>query len=277
MNKVSRREMLLIMGVSLAGTAMAAGSGISFAEDTPPPGPFKLAQKPFSWTPKSLDSKEIASTAYQGYAYKGYGCAFGTFYSIIGLMGEKYGKPYSDFPFTMLEVGKSGISDWGTICGALLGGVSALALFWGRKERDPLVDQLFRWYETTAFPIYKPKGKAVKFEGDLPTSQSDSVLCHVSVSKWAYSSGFSAASDQRQERCARLTSDVASKTWEIIEAKMQGKTIAGFGKSYARKTCGACHDKDKESPILKGKMDCAPCHSGDKNSQNKFKDHPLTK
>ncbi|MDA3832758.1 MAG: C-GCAxxG-C-C family protein, partial [Spirochaetales bacterium] len=193
---------------------------------------------------KPLDPKEIASTAYQGYAYKGYGCEFGTFYSIIGLMGEKYGKPYSEFPFTMLEVGKSGISDWGTICGALLGSASALSL----------------------------SGKAVKSEGDLPTSQSDSVLCHVSVSKWAYSSGISAASNQRKERCARLTSDVASKTWEIIEAKMQGKTIAGFGKSDARKTCGACHDKDKESPILKGNMDCAPCHSGDKNSQNKFKD-----
>jgi len=275
MNKISRRKMLLIMGGSLAGTAMA-GSGISFAGEEPK-GPFKLVQKPFSWTPRPLDPKEIASAAYQGYAYKGYGCAFGAFYSIIGLMGEKYGKPYSEFPFTMLEVGKSGISDWGTICGALLGSASALSLFWGRKERDPLVDQLFRWYETTTFPIYKPKGKAVKFEGDLPTSQSDSVLCHVSVSKWAYSSGISAASNQRKERCARLTSDVAFKTWEIIEAKMQGKTVNWFEKSEARKNCGTCHDKDKESPNLKGKMDCAPCHSGYKNSQNKFKDHPLTK
>lgn len=37
MNKISRRKMLLIMGGSLAGTTLAmAGSGISFAEDTPP-------------------------------------------------------------------------------------------------------------------------------------------------------------------------------------------------------------------------------------------------
>jgi len=40
------------MGGSLAGTTLAmAGSGISFAKEKPH-GPFKLAQKPFSWAPR---------------------------------------------------------------------------------------------------------------------------------------------------------------------------------------------------------------------------------
>jgi hypothetical protein len=269
MKKLGRREMLYLLGGTVASTAVLGGAALSNATKTPS-GPFPLAQEPFSWKPKKLDPKEIADTAYQGFAYKGYGCGFGVFYGIVGLMGEKYGKPYNEFPFTMLEVGKSGVSNWGTLCGALLGAASALSLFYGRKERDPMIDQLFRWYEVTAFPTYMPAGKAVKFDGELPTSVANSPLCHVSVSRWAHSSGYPAKSKQRSERCARLTSEVASKTWEIIEAKMQGKTVAWFDKAESRKYCGECHDPGKESPIAKGKQDCTSCHSGTEAAQDKF-------
>jgi len=273
MDKINRRDMLSLLGVALAGAAFMAGPGSLFAAEAQK-RPFALAQLPFSWIPKNLDQKDIGTTAYKGYDYKGYGCSFGVFYGIIGLMGEIYGKPYSDFPFTMMEVGKGGISNQGTICGALLGGASALSLFWGRKERDPMTEQLFRWYETQTLPIYKPEGKSIYFEGDLPGTQSDSVLCHISVGKWTYASGFSEKSEQRSERCARITADVALKTWEIIQAKMDGTSVNWFEKSASRKLCGECHDTGKESPILKGKMECSPCHSGAVGTQNKFKDHP---
>ena len=70
----------------------------------------------------------------------------------------------------MLEVGKGGISDWGTICGALLGPASAYALFWGRKERNAMVSELYRWYETAKLPIFNPGEAAKGVKGDLPTS-----------------------------------------------------------------------------------------------------------
>ena len=51
----------------------------------------------------------MRKVAYEGYWYKGYACGYGAFYSIIGLLGEKYGAPYNQFPFSMLEANKGGI------------------------------------------------------------------------------------------------------------------------------------------------------------------------
>ena len=59
---------------------------------------------------------------------------------------------------------------------------AAFALFWGRKERTPMVNELFRWYETTALPIYNPGEAARGVKGKIPSNVADSPLCHLSVS-----------------------------------------------------------------------------------------------
>ena len=160
--------------------------------------------------------------------YKGYACGYGAFYSIIGVLGEKYGAPYNQFPFSMLEANKGGISDWGTICGALYGAAAAFALFWGRKERTPMVNELYRWYEVTKLPIYNPGELAQGVKGDLPSNASGSVLCHISVSKWCAAHKIEATSKARSERCGRLTADVSFKAVEIFNAKIeQGKNYKG--------------------------------------------------
>ena len=105
----------------------------------------------------------------------------------------------------MLEANKGGISDWGTICGALYGAAAAYALFWGRKERDPMVTELYRWYEQTALPIYQPGDMAQGVKGDIPSNPSGSVLCHISVSKWCYNTKLPASGKERSERCGRIT------------------------------------------------------------------------
>lgn len=187
------------------------------------------------------------------------------------MMGEKYGAPYNSFPLHMMEVGKSGISEWGTICGALLGVASAWALFWGRQERDPMVDELFTWYEHEPLPAYIPK-KCLSFEGELPASVPASVLCHPSVSKWCYEHNIKMKSKQRSERCARVTGAVTLRAVEIMNAKIDKAVFAFAGESESRSTCTACHAPGKTSDISKGKMDCATCHSGDLG--DKFTDHP---
>jgi hypothetical protein len=214
--------------------------------------------------------------AYKGYWYKGYGCGYGAFYAIVGTMAEKYGAPYNTFPFTIMEMFKGGFGDWGTICGALAGAGAAFSLFYGRKESKPMVNELFRWYETTAFPIYNPGEAAQGFKGDLPTSVSNSVLCHISVSRWSYETKIPANSKQRSERCGRITADVVKKAIEILNAKIEaGKDWKGaLGKQESVTQCGACHSKGKMSDIVKGNMDCTPCHSGSDHVQNKFVNHP---
>lgn len=274
---VKRRQMLGIMG---SAVAVGLGAGAVGELVAPANAGMPVEDEPFSWKPHPLEVAEILPVAHERFYHKGFGCGYGVFYAIIGTMGKKYGDPYRSFPYSMMEMGKSGVSEWGTLCGALLGGVAAMSLFWGRKERDPMVDTLFRWYETTAFPMYKPSPTlqvglpAV----DLPTSVADSVLCHISVGKWAYSGGLPAQSKERSERCARLTADVAKKTVEIMNAKIDGSFKTVFNRSETMQTCTTtdCHGgtKDYTSPLLKGKMDCTPCHTGSDHVQNKLVNHP---
>ncbi|MDR0466031.1 MAG: C-GCAxxG-C-C family protein [Deltaproteobacteria bacterium] len=287
MKQYSRRNVLGLMGGVMAGGAIAGMVAPALAAAPKPADRagnlgerFKQTGGDFSWKPQKLDPIEVATVAHAGFWHQGYGCGYGVLYSIVGLMGEKYGAPYKDFPFSMMEFGKSGISEWGGTCGALLGAAAALALFFPRKDRDAMIDELFRWYELAAFPIYKPNPGTTKVEGPLPSSVANSIICHISVAKWCAASKFDARSTERSERCARITADVALKTLEIIQAQADGKfKPAPLAKSevFAGCTVQGCHGenkKDWQHAGLKGRMDCTPCHTGSNAVQDKRKNHP---
>ena len=199
--ELTRRAMLGALGGLAVGGTVASVVGTSIAAD-PKMKRFDQANGDFGWKPHKLDPNVCAPVAYEGYWHKGYACGYGTFYGIVGMMGEQYGAPYSQFPFTMLEANKAGVSGWGTItiCGALYGAAAAFALFWGRKDRDAMVSELFRWYETTKLPIYDPGDAAQGVKGPIPSNASDSVLCHISVSKWCYEHKMEESNHQCQNR-----------------------------------------------------------------------------
>lgn len=139
-----------------------------------------------------------------------------------------------------------------------------------------MVNELFRWYETTKLPIYDPGAGAEAFAGALPADAPGSVLCHVSVSRWCHAFGKKADSKELGERCARLTVDVAHKAIEILNEKIdKGSAYKGaLGVRPAVARCAACHASGKEADIQKGAMDCTPCHSGNAHLENKFENHP---
>jgi hypothetical protein len=183
-------------------------------------------------------------------------------------MALKYGEPYNTFPLQMMAYGASGTGSWGTLCGALNGAAAAFGLFYGRKESTEMIDALFRWYEKAELPSFKPS--VVMLDFTPPPTVIDSALCHVSVSKWCYETGNDMHSNKRTERCARVTGDVARKAAEIINDKILGKNILSTpGENVI--TCKRCHDKDKDSDIAKGKMDCGTCHDG--HLADQFEDH----
>lgn len=200
-------------------------------------------------------------------------------YATIGLMGEKFGAPYNTFPFSCMEFGKSSIANSGGTCGALLGGAQAISLFFPRKQAIPLQEELLRWFEVTPLPIYTPKKGIGKVDGKLASNASDSILCHVSVSRWCNKSGFSADSTERSERCGRLTADVAKKTAELIFAQADNKFKSRFAASPMQGGCRieGCHggsDDKWAASNLKGTMECSPCHTGSIHVQDKSKNHP---
>ncbi|MBQ7617607.1 MAG: C-GCAxxG-C-C family protein, partial [Desulfovibrio sp.] len=211
--ELNRRHLLCGLGGLALGSGLAAlGLKAESAVASPMPMQrFEQVGGDFGWTPRTCDPNACAQLAYEAYWYKGYACGYGVFYGIVGSMAEKYGAPYNQFPFTMLEFLKGGISDWGTICGALGGAAAAFALFYGRKERNVMVNDLFRWYEQTKLPIFDPGEGAKGVKGPIKGNVSEAVLCHISVSKWCYATGEEATSKKRSERCGRLTADVCAK------------------------------------------------------------------
>ena len=279
--EMNRRDVLGGLGGLVVGGAVAGllGTQANAAETKPAMDGkrFMQAGGDFGWKPHKLDPKECADVAYDAYWHKGYACGYGVFYGIVGMMGEKYGAPYNTFPFTMFEFLKGGISDWGTICGALGGAAAAYALFYPRKERNAMVNELFRWYEQTKLPIYNPGDKAQDVKGDIPGNMSEAVLCHISVSKWCFANKEEATSKKRSERCGRLTADVCAKAVEILNAKIvAGKDYKPMlAKPETVTYCGECHQtKGKDTNWGKGVLNCKPCHSGTEHVANKYKDHP---
>lgn len=258
----TRRNMLSTLGGVIAGSAATAAFPASAAEP--------LSSETI-WEARIVDPGNCAALAYEGYWQKG--CCYGAFHGIIGEMGRKYGTPYTAFPCQMMEVGKGGICGWGAFCGALLGAVNAFGLFWSGKELGEMVDELLRWYEVTAFPIYEP-GQRSRFAGSVPTTVSDSVLCHISVSRWCYETGHSVGDNERFERCSRLTADVTKKAVEIMNARIQGTFVPVYGTQESVEFCSQCHGKGGESDISLGKQNCAPCHGGGEAVSDKFTDHP---
>ena len=212
------------------------------------------AAKPtaFPWPYSKLEPERSAEVAYKGY---GVGrCMYGAFLGIVGRLAEEKGAPYNAFPFLMMKYGKGGVADWTTLCGALNGSAAAVYLLSSKPE--PIVDELFGWYQAEKLPLYKPKESKL----ELPSSVSHSTLCHVSVSEWCKASKFKSFSPEREERCARLTGDVARKAVELLNRQIEGSFKSVYPIPASVKECRDCHDKDSPLENTRAKMDCGPCH-----------------
>jgi hypothetical protein len=250
MKNLSRREAFgAIMGAAVAGGALLS---ITPSFDA------HAEKSKFPWIYQKLDKNAVAEKAYWGFYEEGRGCCYGVFASIVEALADKHGAPYNSFPCEMMTIGKSGIAGWGSVCGALLGGAMAVSLFYGLKEHTPLINELFRWYESAAMPTYVPSKP--KVQGPCQETVSGSILCHVSASKWCFETKFDTHSAERSERCARVTGEVARKNVEILNAS-HDRVFAFSGFSDEVKQCKSCHDKDNGADYAKGNMNCRPCHS----------------
>lgn len=211
----------------------------------------KLRQSP--WPYVKLDPQRCAERSYSGFL-NGH-CLYGVFQGIVEEYADKQGSEYANFPFDMLQIGAGGGNGWGSLCGALNGGMMALALF--SKTPGPLVDELFNWYQVTPLPIFRPEKPRLEIKAK---SVSDSLLCHVSVTKWSAAAGVKAFSTERDERCGWLVGDVALKTVELLNAQLDGTFKAAYPFSAKVKTCMSCHEKGGKLEDMRGKMDCDSCH-----------------
>ena len=85
--ELTRRAMLGALGGLAVGGTVASVVGTSIAAD-PKMKRFDQANGDFGWKPHKLDPNVCAPVAYEGYWHKGYACGYGTFYGIVGMMGD---------------------------------------------------------------------------------------------------------------------------------------------------------------------------------------------
>lgn len=209
------------------------------------------------WAYHALDPAVTAERAYRAYA-KG-SCMYGVVDAVLSQLAEKYGEPYASFPVDMMRYGAGGAASFGSLCGALNGAAALIGLFvTSEEEMKQLVGQLFLWYEQTELPVYVPRELSPDME--MPKSASQSVLCHVSTTRWCTTSGQKAFSNLRKERCRRLTADTARKTVEILNSHLNGGFAPAYSLNEEVKHCKSCHTKGSEKSNSRGTMSCGSCH-----------------
>jgi len=206
--KINRREIII------AGTGMLAGllgsqlrGGTSYASTS--------RDTPLNWKqPRKIAVTQAGPLAYDGYKDRGLGCCHGVFKGLVAPIIEEMGAPYNQFPIDIMRAGKSGVADSGSLCGALLGAAYAFHLFFDAKVADEMQKELHRWYSQAMLPQYVP---AVSNFRDYGVPKTKAVLpeCHASIDVWIKATGFSKETDERRERCGRLTADVAIQAASI--------------------------------------------------------------
>lgn len=259
MKPVTRRKILAPLGLVAGSCVLSSCLSRNMASS-----PDRGGKVGFPWPYAELDPE---LTAERAYIYCQKGCMYGVFNSVVAQLAEKRGEPYKSFPVDMMRYGAGGAGGSGSLCGALNGAAALIGLFGKTGEQtNQFIGELFLWYEQTELPVYVPRKPNLDIE--VPTSISNSVLCHVSITKWCEASGYEASGKQRSERCRRLTADTARKTVEMLNAGFAGQYQAVAELSEDVKKCKSCHTEGSELSNTRGTMYCDSCHF------SLTKDHP---
>lgn len=235
--EVSRRGFLTGAGKLVAGATVGAAGLSLFASQGSSAASVEIP--PFPWPYKKLDPEAVYWKGVEGYG-KG-GCGYGSFSALIGQLGH----PFTTIPFDILRFGEGGVAGWGSHCGALLGSSAVISLIHQDGAiRGKLINELTLWYTEEL--------------------GSGSQLCHVSVTEWAKKNRVAVDSQERKDRCARLTGEVAKKTALLLNAQADNQFQAAMGPRPAVVGCIGCHGNPGMQQVRNSVLqDCTPCHSTD--------------
>jgi hypothetical protein len=244
---LSRRKMIVGTGALAAGVALTQLGG--FTKSAQATGG---TTEKWPWPYEKLDPATTAEICYNEW-YRVF-CGAAVINSVFSQLREKVGEPYKSFPsdaFVFLEGGQVG---WGTICGSPAGAniVANLIIgprIAGAKEGHQIAADIMQWYSETALPAFTPKNP--KLTTALPTTTSQSPLCHISVGKWMKEANKPLGSPERKDRCARVAASTAYHLVELLNAWKDGKY-----ESSSDFNCG------KENGIT-GQFNCMECHGND--------------
>lgn len=269
MQPCSRRSILTGSAALLVGGALGsvmtglASTAAAKTATTPPEAP------PLPWKWVRLDPLEAGQRAYRGY-YDG-GCGHTTYFTLLSMLREKVGYPWTTLPDRMMMHGGAGYGGHGTLCGSLGGTALIINLVAYKDPKDQkytqLVDRLFYWYAkqefpTTMFDDIAKIPKQIKVKAKSP-------LCHTSVSSWTLAAGEEVTSNAKKERCAKVAGETVYIAVKALNEYFDGKwTPPVWEPSKEIEHCVKCHGPDdmfqtKEKDGMRhqqGHMECGLCH-----------------
>jgi hypothetical protein len=263
---VSRRDVLT------ASAALVAGAGIGAALTAcAPSGTPAVIVPPLPWKWTKLDPLEAGQRAYRIYLDKKTGgCGNASYISLLTLLQEKVGHPWTTMPEMLMAHAAAGFGGHGTLCGALAGASTIINMVTYGEVRDSwqqnsqIVDRLFYWYSAQDFPTERfddisKMPKQVQAKAKTP-------LCHTSLSSWAMAAGENISSDAKKERCAKVAGEVVYTVADYLNQFFAGKWVPPvWTPSNETEHCARCHGPDTPTQKAKrwnqqGHMDCLMCH-----------------
>jgi hypothetical protein len=210
-----------------------------------------------NWNYAPLNPDVTAQLAYNYYSEGS--CMYATIKSVIAQLAETYGEPYVSFPFQMFRYGHGGIGGYGSVCGSLNGAAALVGLLVHDKNvQDLMITDIFSWYEKESFPAFTPVKAGYDYTPAV--SVSNSVLCHASNTNWCKATGFTVASNERKERCRRLTADVAHKVTDCLNLITANVYVSGMHADNSSGTCISCHGNEGKLKNTSAQMSCKSCH-----------------
>lgn len=238
-NGLSRREIIANAGMIGAGALFAKLGG--FVSNTAAKGG---ATEKWPWPYEKLNLERVGETSYHAW-YEVF-CSQAVATGIFEQLREKVGEPWTSFPVGSLRFGMGGMLGWGLTCGAPVAGSIIIGLTVPREVGNPMIHDVLQWYTETAMPVYVPKNP--RFKGEIIKTTAENPLCHVSAGKWMGAANRSFPSEERRDRCARLTADVAMKTVMLLNDWKDGKyakrdtwaAVASVG-IPSQQNCTTCH------------------------------------
>ena len=261
--ELSRREVLAGSAALVAG-GLLGGAATAYAATSRPDDPPSL---PWKWA--TLDPLEAGRRAYRFYKERG-GCGSASYFSLLSLLREEVGYPYTTLPDMMMIHAGAGYGGHGTLCGTL-GGSSLIINLVTYDDSDPtnfmfnqIIDRLFWWYAEQEFPTDRfddisPIPGQMKVKAMSP-------LCHTPVSKWVRTAGADLKSAEKIERCAKVAGEVVFTVTTALNEYFAGNWTPPVWKpSDEIKHCVQCHSPDTTGHTggvntQQGHMECLMCH-----------------
>jgi hypothetical protein len=263
---ISRRDVLA------ASAALVTGAGIGAALTGCAPNAPSAAVPPLPWKWTKLDPLEAGRRAYRIYLDKERGgCGNASYLSLLGLLQEKVGHPWTTMPDMLMAHAAAGFGGHGTLCGALAGVSTIINMVTYGEVRDTwqqnsqIIDRLFYWYADQDFPPERfddisKMPKQVKAKAKTP-------LCHTSLSSWAMAAEENIRSDAKKERCAKVAGEVVYVVTDYLNQYFAGTwTPPVWTPSKETEHCVQCHGPDTATHRAdmwdqQGHMDCQLCHT----------------